>query len=61
MIRYVPQTLHGTCEPNSCPKKLKKVVINTIPVPEIPEDEILVKTVAASLCHSDVVSQGQFL
>ena len=36
-------------------QKTKKVVINTIPVPKIVEDEILIRTVASSLCHSDIV------
>lgn len=33
----------------------KKVEVNEIPVPIPRDDEILIKTVAASLCHSDVV------
>jgi D-arabinose 1-dehydrogenase-like Zn-dependent alcohol dehydrogenase len=36
-------------------KKQKKVVISTIPVPKIVDDEILIRTVASSLCHSDIV------
>jgi D-arabinose 1-dehydrogenase-like Zn-dependent alcohol dehydrogenase len=32
-----------------------EVEINTIPVPQIKDDEILIKTTAASLCHSDIV------
>ncbi|KAK4936600.1 hypothetical protein LTR28_010117, partial [Elasticomyces elasticus] len=33
----------------------KKVEINEIPVPSIKDDEILIRTVAASLCHSDIM------
>ncbi|KAI9811860.1 MAG: putative secondary metabolism biosynthetic enzyme [Pycnora praestabilis] len=33
----------------------KKVRINEIPIPQPAEDEILIKTVAASICHSDLM------
>lgn len=33
----------------------RKVEVNEIPVPSIKDDELLVRTVAASLCHSDIV------
>ena len=40
--------------------KHKRVVVNTIPVPKIVDDEILIRTVASSLCHSDImVVEGQ--
>jgi len=36
--------------------KQKKVVINTIPIPEPGPNEILVKITSASLCHTDIIS-----
>ncbi|KAK5141839.1 hypothetical protein LTR04_002444 [Oleoguttula sp. CCFEE 6159] len=33
----------------------KKVEVNEIPVPSIKDDELLIRTVAASLCHSDIM------
>jgi propanol-preferring alcohol dehydrogenase len=33
----------------------KKVTVDEIPLPEITEDEILVKIASASLCHSDLM------
>lgn len=33
----------------------KKVVVNSIPVPEIKPNQVLVKMASASLCHSDII------
>ena len=35
--------------------KTKKVEINTIPIPKPADDEILIRTASASLCHSDIL------
>lgn len=32
-----------------------KVSVEEIPVPSVKDDEILIKTIAASICHSDMV------
>jgi D-arabinose 1-dehydrogenase-like Zn-dependent alcohol dehydrogenase len=32
-----------------------KISLETIPIPEPKDDEILVKTISSGLCHSDLV------
>ena len=54
-----PKILHALTRPPR--KAIGKVTVREIPIPQHGDDELLVKIEAASLCHSDLVSQHYLL